>query len=234
MNAYSGAKNLEVMASAVNYNRFLTELVLRYARKGDRVLDFGAGIGTFAGRVKAAGYTVRCVEIDHDQAAHIAGSGISVVRALDEIESRSVDYIYTLNVLEHIEDDVGVLRELRQRLAPGGRMLVYVPAYQVLYSSMDRKVGHFRRYTLESLRQAIHAAGLTMEAGKYVDSLGFFASLAYRYFGNESGDLNEKALIAYDRVAFPLSRAADLACGRVFGKNVFLVAGVPASTAAPR
>src|SRR5882672_7078720 len=114
MDAYSGAKNLEVMASAVNYNRFLTELVLRYARKGDRVLDFGAGIGTFAGRVEAAGYAVRCVERDHDQAAHIADAGMSVVRALDEIEPQSVDYIYTLNVLEHIEDDVGALRELRQ------------------------------------------------------------------------------------------------------------------------
>ena len=224
MNVYEGAENLEVMASAVNYNQFLTQLILSKAKPGDRMLDFGAGIGTFANRVREAGYSVTCVEPDIAQADRVARSGIPVVGQLDQIVDHSVDYIYTLNVLEHIEDDVTALRELSQKLSPGGRILIYVPAFKILFSSMDRRVGHHRRYTLPGLRTAVEAAGLSVEQGRYADCLGFFATLVYKLFGDDSGQIDERALVAYDRIAFPLSRLADIAFGRFFGKNVFLVA----------
>jgi SAM-dependent methyltransferase len=224
MNVYEGAENLEVMASAVNYNQFLTQLILSRAKPGDRMLDFGAGIGTFANRVREAGYSVTCVEPDIAQADRVARSGIPVVGQLDQIVDHSVDYIYTLNVLEHIEDDVAALRELGQKLSPGGRILIYVPAFKILFSSMDRRVGHHRRYTLPGLRTAVEAAGLSVEQGRYADCLGFFATLVYKFFGDDSGQIDERALVAYDRIAFPLSRLADIVFGRFFGKNVFLVA----------
>ena len=224
MKVYEGAENLEVMASAVNYNQFLTQLILSKAKPGDRMLDFGAGIGTFANRIREAGYSVTCVEPDIAQADRVARIGIPVVGQLDQIANRSVDYIYTLNVLEHIEDDVTALRELGQKLSRGGRILIYVPAFKILFSSMDRRVGHHRRYTLPGLRTAVEAAGLSVEQGRYADCLGFFATLVYKFFGNDSGQIDERALVAYDRIAFPLSRLADIVFGRFFGKNVFLVA----------
>jgi SAM-dependent methyltransferase len=227
MNVYEGAENLEVMASAVNYNQFLTQLILSRAKPGDRMLDFGAGIGTFANRVREAGYSVTCVEPDIAQADRVARSGIPVVGQLDQIVDHSVDYIYTLNVLEHIEDDVAALRELGQKLSPGGRILIYVPAFKILFSSMDRRVGHHRRYTLPGLRTAVEAAGLSVEQGRYADCLGFFATLVYKFFGDDSGQIDERALVAYDRIAFPLSRLADIVFGRFFGKNVFIVATRP-------
>ena len=227
MKVYEGAENLEVMASAVNYNQFLTQLILSKAKPGDRMLDFGAGIGTFANRIREAGYSVTCVEPDIAQADRVAGIGIPVVSQLDQIMNQSVDYIYTLNVLEHIEDDVTALRELGQKLSRGGRILIYVPAFKILFSSMDRRVGHHRRYTLPGLRTAVEAAGLSVEQGRYADCLGFFATLVYKFFGNDSGQIDERALVAYDRIAFPLSRLADVVFGRFFGKNVFIVATRP-------
>ena len=227
MKVYEGAENLEVMASAVNYNQFLTQLILSRAKPGDRMLDFGAGIGTFANRIREAGYSVTCVEPDIAQADRVAGIGIPVVGQLDQIMDQSVDYIYTLNVLEHIEDDVTALRELGQKLSRGGRILIYVPAFKILFSSMDRRVGHHRRYTLPGLRTAVEAAGLSVEQGRYADCLGFFATLVYKFFGNDSGQIDERALVAYDRIAFPLSRLADVVFGRFFGKNVFIVATRP-------
>jgi len=227
MKVYEGAQNLEVMASAVNYNQFLTQLILSKAKPGDRMLDFGAGIGTFANRIREAGYSVTCVEPDIAQADRVAGIGIPVVGQLDQIMDQSVDYIYTLNVLEHIEDDVTALRELGQKLSRGGRILIYVPAFKILFSSMDRRVGHHRRYTLPGLRTAVEAAGLSVEQGRYADCLGFFATLVYKFFGDDSGQIDERALVAYDRIAFPLSRLADVVFGRFFGKNVFIVATRP-------
>ena len=71
----------------------------------------------------------------------------------------SFNYIYTLNVLEHIEDDAAALRSLHAKLTDGGKLLIYVPAFPVLYTSMDAKVGHVRRYTRDTLMTRVTAAG---------------------------------------------------------------------------
>jgi len=223
MSQYVGTGNLEVMADAINYNNFLVELVLKHAKAGDRILDFGAGIGTFSRRISERGHDVTCVEPDPDQAAVIAESGLSVHNSLDQIADESLDYLYMLNVLEHVEHDVALLREIHRKLKPGGRLLIYVPAFNVLFSSMDREVGHYRRYTRSSLASAARLAGFSINRTRYCDSLGFFATLVYKLLGDNSGRLNPRSLIAYDRIAFPLSRFADLLAGPIIGKNVVLV-----------
>jgi SAM-dependent methyltransferase len=220
---YTGTENLEVMADAVNYTEFLVELVLSHATREDLILDFGAGIGTISRRVSARGYRVSCVEPDPKQAAVLSESGLAVFRSLDQVGDGSLDYIYTLNVLEHIEDDRATLIALHGKLKRGGRLLIYVPAFEVLYSSMDRKVGHRRRYTRGSLRQLARDAGFRIQGARYADSLGFFASILYRWVGGESGTINRRALVAYDRAIFPLSLVADRLLGRVFGKNALLL-----------
>lgn len=221
---YSGTDNLEVMAEAVNYNKFLLTLIFSYAKRGDRIVDFGAGIGTFARELAQNGYRVHCIEPDTRQAQVITATGLSVSASLEEVEDESVDYLYSLNVLEHIEDDVTMLCEWRRKLKPGGQLLIYVPAFQLLYSSMDRKVGHFRRYTKGDLVKKLHLAGLAVKTAHYVDSIGFFAALAFRLTGNQSGDLNRRALVIYDRLIFPASRLCDRLFAYLFGKNVVVVA----------
>jgi len=103
-------------------------------------------------------------------------------------------------------------------------MLVYVPAFQILFSSMDRKVGHFRRYTLGQLVLAARAAGLVVESARYADCAGFLATLLYKWFGSDTGEINRKSLVAFDRYVFPLSRAADRLFRSWLGKNAVVVA----------
>lgn len=220
---YSGTDNLEIMAEAVNYNRFLERLILKHARAGRRIVDFGAGIGTFATVVAKHGFDISCVEQDETQAKVIRKLGIDVRSSLDELASESCDYVYTLNVLEHIEDDRQALSELYRVLKPGGIILVYVPAMQILFSSMDRKVGHYRRYTRKSLIRVSQDAGFTIDQCCYADSLGFPATLFYKLFDSGSGDLSKLPLIIYDRVAFPISRLLDRLLSNMLGKNVFAV-----------
>lgn len=223
MAEYSGADNLEVMADAINYNQFLVELVLAYVKAGDCILDFGAGIGTFPKRIIEHGHNVCCVEPDPEQASAIAESGLAVYSGLNQIDDDSLDYIYTLNVLEHIEDDHAVLGEIYRKLKSGGRLLIYVPAFQILYSSMDRKVGHYRRYTRSGLTDLVRDAGFHVAKSRYADSAGFLATILYKLIGDNSGAVNVRALIAYDRLIFPLSRIADKLLGSFVGKNVLLV-----------
>lgn len=224
MSAYSGTDNLEVMADAVNYNAFLLDAVRALAHSGDRILDFGAGIGTIAERLAAAGLAVTCLEPDAGQRQRLRDQGLATCAALDDVADGSLDYLYTINVLEHIEHDSDAVAAIARKLRPGGRLLIYVPAFDLLYSSMDRKVGHFRRYRRGPLAKLVAANGFGGISARYADSLGFLAALLYRVLGRDDGGINPRALKFYDRAVFPLSRMLDRLFGRLFGKNVLLTA----------
>jgi SAM-dependent methyltransferase len=218
---YTGVDNLEVLAAAVNYNRFLVDRVAEAAAGAKEAVDFGAGTGTLSGMVRERGLAVTCVEADAGLRERLVYAGLVAHSSLDDLPDDSCGFIYSLNVLEHIEDDVGALRALGRVLEPSGRMFLYVPAFAVLFSSMDRKVGHHRRYRRSTLRRACEDAGLVVERIEYADSLGFAAALLYKWFGSREGAISDAGVRLYDRVAFPVSRLLDrLGCRWLFGKNV--------------
>jgi SAM-dependent methyltransferase len=224
---YSGAENLEVMREAENYNRFLLNTVRRYAPSQGRVLDFGAGDGQFAIPLSQLGYDLTALEPDAFLRGKILAQGVRAVGSLSELDNDSLEYVYSLNVLEHIQDDVGALKQLTEKMRAGSRLLIYVPAFPLLYTEMDAKVGHVRRYTRNTLGRAAEAAGLIVETVDYADSLGFFATLAFKMFGNRSGSINRTALRWYDRAIFPLSRSIDHLAKYWIGKNLLLIARKP-------
>jgi SAM-dependent methyltransferase len=224
MKTYEGTDNLEVMAEARNYNAFLADLVLAHRGDARTAVDFGAGIGTFARMVRERGMDVLCIEPDAAQCALLARLGLAAERDLDALPDATQRYVYSLNVLEHIEDDARALRQIAQKLAPGGRILVYVPAFDVLFSSMDRKVGHHRRYRRGQLVALVQQAGLEVIAARYVDCFGFLATFVYKALGSGKGGIDRRSLIAFDRFLFPLSRLCDLVLSRFVGKNVYVVA----------
>ena len=114
-----------------------------------------------------------------------------------------------------------------EALRPGGKLVIYVPAFMVLYGAFDRRIGHFRRYTRRDLAEKLEAAGFVVSRTVYSDSLGYFAALAHRFIGPADGALSRSALIVYDRFVFPLSRQLDRLFGSVVGKNVLAVALKP-------
>jgi len=216
--------NLEMMVKARRYNNFLLSLIRKYTKQDCTVIDFGSGIGIFARELHGNGVHISCVEPDPTHAAIAAAAGLPVSRSLDDIQDMSVDYIYALNVLEHIEDDEATLMKIWSKLKPDGVLLVYVPAFQILYSSMDRKVGHFRRYTKRALLEKLRKVGFHVMNARYADSLGFFVSLLFRFLGNNTGSLNRLGLILYDRIIFPISKICDVLFSSFLGKNIIVVA----------
>jgi SAM-dependent methyltransferase len=225
--SYSGRDNLAVMRQARRYNAFLIGLLERFLGGGGRILDFGAGEGTFAQPLRERGYQILCLENDGELIAHLKQEGFEVLTGLEEVEDASLDSLYSLNVLEHIEDDAAVLAAWQQKLRPGGRLFVYVPAHQFLFGSMDRKVGHYRRYHKKGLRRGLEAAGFRVETLRYADSLGVAATLAYNLLGDREGSINPASLRLYDRWVFPLSRLADRLFHPFLGKNLYAYARKP-------
>jgi SAM-dependent methyltransferase len=221
MSEYAGTDSLEVMTCAVRYNAYLLGLVEQLAERDARILDFGAGIGTFAARLRDRGYSVECVEPDPKQGALIESKGLVNRLSASDFAERRFDLVYSFNVFEHVDDHVQAMRDVLRVLRPGGQLLAYVPALGFLFTSMDAKVGHVRRYTRATLTKAMREAGFTIDEARYADIVGVPATLAYKWFGNEDGSIHERALIAYDRAVFPISRALDRATDRLLGKNVW-------------
>jgi len=224
---YSGVENLEIMKGAHNYNSYLVNLVISEARDAPVALDFGAGIGTFASELGKYGTRVICIEPDLSLRRRLKVMQFEAHDSLHSVPDKSVPYIYSLNVLEHIEDDVGILRELFRRLKPEGRLLIYVPAFEILFSSADKMVGHKRRYTKDILVRRLELAGFQVEQARYIDSLGFVVALLFKFIGNKEGRVNPLALKIFDRWIFPLSLTLDRLMGSVAGKNVLVLASRP-------
>jgi SAM-dependent methyltransferase len=90
------------------------------------------------------------------------------------IAHHEFDTVVALNVLEHIPDDLGALRRIYDLLSPGGHVLLFVPADQKLFGTMDTQVGHMRRYSRETLRQVLEEAGFEPKKITYQNIFGRF------------------------------------------------------------
>jgi SAM-dependent methyltransferase len=223
--SYTGLDVLTALdEAATNYNALLVELILGAAQGRQRMLDFGAGIGTFSNLLRKRGVKVACVETDPYLADLLTRNGFTTFRDLNEVPASSFEFIFSLNVLEHIADDRAVLRQLATKLAPGGRLLIYVPAFRILWTGLDDKLKHHRRYRRKGLERVVRSVGLRIDESRYVDSIGFFATLLVKVFAPKQAELTRRAIAFYDAWLIPLSRVLDGLLGLFFGKNVFVVA----------
>jgi SAM-dependent methyltransferase len=184
------------------------------------VLEFGAGIGTLAIEwQKQTNVRPECVEVDAELQQAIVERGFPCYPSIGAVEKK-FDGIYSSNVLEHIEDDLNVLKQLRSIVTDGGVLAVYVPALMQLYSATDRSFGHWRRYRRAELIDKAKAAGFEVIDCYYVDSLGLLAWFTAMW--------SEKSLRFYDTWIYPVSGALDdLFMRHIAGKNLLLIAKAP-------
>ncbi|HTH59862.1 MAG TPA: class I SAM-dependent methyltransferase [Paraburkholderia sp.] len=225
--AYTGTDLLVSTEDALsNYNKWIVRMFTSVAARFNacRVLDFGAGVGSLATIFRDETGTVpETLEIDPAQRDILAERGFNPVAGIDEL-GNGIDFVYTSNVLEHIPDDVDALQKLRSHMNANGRIAIYVPAFMMIWSSLDDKVGHQRRYTKHMLTEHLRRAGFEVETIRYCDSVGFMLALLFRFIGNSSGEPSRSSLVLFDRFLLPVSRAIDLVASPFFGKNVFAVA----------
>jgi SAM-dependent methyltransferase len=194
---------------------------------GPRVLDVGAGTGAITqhlaqGRevvaVELSDWCVRALERRFADAANVTVAQVDLHQLRDE---RGFDAIVMINVLEHLRDDVGALSALRGVLHPGGRVVIYVPAMNWLYTGFDSRIGHYRRYAKWRLRAVVKAVGLHVVELRYLNALAIPAwlLLAHSRIADEPGG----GLALWDRVGVPVGRVLDTLHLPV-GLNLFCVA----------
>ncbi len=139
----------------------------------DDVLDVGAGSGVFTRQLVDAGLARRgtCVDPGYpaERVETYNGCSIAFVRKVDAVPQK---LILMMDVLEHVNDDVGLLKEYTDRMPGDGRVVVTVPAFQFLWSGHDVFLEHKRRYTLAHAEDVIRRANLRVLKGRY-----FFGAL---------------------------------------------------------
>jgi SAM-dependent methyltransferase len=200
-------------------------------KDGFKVLDFGAGTGALA-QIWLDEYLVQpdCVEIDPDLIKILKDKNFKVFSDLNRLQLK-YNYIYSSNVLEHIEDDKEVLSEIFNKLEDEGKLAIYVPAFPILFSSLDYKVGHFRRYRKKEIRKKLESAGFEIQEIRYCDSLGFIGTLILKSLKIDTGmALSSPGFLRFhDTIFHPSSLILDkFGFNRAFGKNILVFANKPA------
>jgi SAM-dependent methyltransferase len=176
-----GIETLLRMADVDAYNDWIFHKIWPYL--GERVLEVGCGIGNMTGYYADRSLLV-CVDLlaeslklardkigSHPNLQLVQGD-ICEESTVARLKDYNFDTAVMLNVLEHIPDDARALAAIHRLLAPGGRLLLLVPAARYLYGTLDRALGHYRRYEREPLRQLVEQSGYRIETLHYMNLPG--------------------------------------------------------------
>jgi len=202
-------------------------------------VDVGCGTGAVLDELAALGHR-RVLGTDLDPhalrlTATRLRAGVSVARAVAEalpLPTASVDVLTSLDVVEHLDDDVRALREYARVLRPGGRLLLAVPAYTWAWSDHDVELGHRRRYVRAQLEEVVTAAGFVQVEARYFHS--WLVPLAFALRKTPLQALVKDAPAESVSMGGPAQNAlghrlaaADRRLSLPFGLSLFLTARAP-------
>jgi len=169
----------------VGRRRIIQSLVEKISTelKTERILDVGCGTGAnlkmLAAYGKAEGVDISPQAVDF---CHERGLDSVKLGAIEQLpyEDNSFELVTALDVIEHLDDDISGLREMRRVLRRQGRILVFVPAFMFLWGVQDDVSNHRRRYTLPRLLKAVEEAGFSVEWSSYANISFFLPVLVVR------------------------------------------------------
>lgn len=225
---YSGTE-LDAMAEAGNYCRWIMHYFGPFL--GRRIAEIGAGTGTFSELLLKSKETERLVLFEaadnlfpqlsrrfSDQRVRLHNSTFEP-RLLGE----PVDSIVLVNVLEHVSDDDALLLQIYRSLRVGGSLLLFVPALEWNYGSLDKAFEHHRRYGKQGLNRKLRSAGFQIERMRYVNIMGvaswFIAGNVLR-----QTTLRPAQVRWYDRWIIPWSFKLEELCEPPLGQSLLAIA----------
>lgn len=197
---------------------------------GSSVVEIGAGIGAFTGywlkhstRVLAIEPAANCASIlrqryDNDPRVEIVQEEISKIK---QKHYGSYDTAISINVFEHIQDDMSALIKTQKMLLPGGKFILLVPAFPELYGEIDLKVGHHRRYCPNELKDKLRESGFKIIDMRYFDLVGI---MPWWLLKKRRRNVSKVNIILFDIMIVPWSRAIEELIRPPCGLSIFAIA----------
>jgi len=180
-----GLQTLETIAKAEKFNKWMFETVRPLCR--GRILEIGSGIGNISQYFLQEEAQMMLSDIRTQYCTHLRKK-FAQFPTLEEVVQMdltdpefediysnwkgSFDTVFALNVVEHIQDDALAVKNCRFLLKEGGILLILVPAYQMLYNTFDKTLGHFRRYTRQTLTALFKNGNFDVIHAQYFNALG--------------------------------------------------------------
>jgi SAM-dependent methyltransferase len=224
-------RDLEAMARARNLPAWILSSFRRFL--GSHIVEVGAGCGNFSPHLaETRPESLVCIEPSRNMYELLCErvASLGPARALHgTLREHSAalphrpDTILYVNVLEHIEHDLEEIRTARDTLAPGGHLIIFVPALQWLFGSADDAFGHFRRYEREGLSRLITQAGLEPVSTRFFDIAGILPwFVLFRILRMECFTPSQVGL--YDGLVVPVMRPIERVLPPPIGKNLVCIA----------
>ena len=230
-----GEQTLELIAAAHRFNRWMYQRIRRFIQPGS-VLEIGSGIGNISQFFLDDNYEISLSDIRNGYCNHLAAKfegypNLKAVEIIDLIDPDfeqkhaallgTFDNVYALNVIEHIENDALAIRNCQKLLKPGGVLIILVPAYSALSNAMDEHLGHFRRYTRQSLKQLFVAQNFQLQTTFYFNLAGVPGWYINGKVMKEE-TINSGLMRLYNQLV-PLFKLTDWITGRRLGLSVVAV-----------
>jgi SAM-dependent methyltransferase len=226
---YTGSLTLEVLEGADKYNQWIFESISPYLNS--TVLEIGSGIGNISSFIKnkdsitltdiepvfltllkkkfnIKNYTVRYFDITKDP---------------NKTNINKYNTVFGINVLEHIEDDVAALTNLKKLINKSGNLVLLVPAKKKAYNKLDKNLGHFRRYEKNELILKLNKAGYTIIKIQYFNALGLLSWVVRNYISNQDTQLSKKQVALFDNIV-PLLKIIEKYIRVPIGISLIVVA----------
>lgn len=213
------------LSEARNYRRAIVSVFGPFAC-GD-TLEVGCGIGQFTQDLQKFSPGAKITGLEPDPAFHPKfrhnNPDIPLLKGTAQNVAGQWDCIVSVNVLEHIKDDLREIQTYKLLLRNGGHLCLFVPARQEIYSLVDAKFGHHRRYSRRELQSKLEAGGFRVLKLQYFNPIGYFTWLvACKLLRRQSFSLGSIKL--FDRWILPVSLATGRLLGNPIGQSLILVA----------
>ncbi|MEX2596290.1 MAG: class I SAM-dependent methyltransferase [Salibacteraceae bacterium] len=183
----------------IHRNDCIAEMIKRFPPSG-AFLDIGGGNGFVAKRIQDEGFETIVLEPGPVGASNSKKRGVEQVICSTfqdaHFPPQSIDAAGMFDVIEHIEDDDAMLREIHASLKENGRLYLSVPAFDWLWSQVDEDAGHFRRYTKTSMKDVLERAGFELEFSTYIFSVLPLPIFLFRSIPSKLGSKKQHTEIA--------------------------------------
>ena len=230
----TGNKILEVIENAGRFNHWMYQTIQPFLQ--GNILEIGSGIGNISAFFLTDNATITLSDTDVFYIQKLKNkfysfqnlNGVLLIDIQDpcfettyDLIKEQYDSIFLLNVLEHVADDTAALKNCRFLLKPGGTLLILTPAYSLLYSSLDKALGHYRRYTKSQLNYLLQMNNLVPKKSFYFNALGIVAWLYGKILRLKTIPATEMGL--FNKIT-PFAKFIDKIMFRKIGLSV-LIAG---------
>ena len=231
-----GLHTLEVIAKAERFNKWMYDQ-FKDQLKGE-VLEIGSGIGNISQLVINDGHSTTLSDYNEEYYEKLKkkfsqNKNVREIVSIDLLDpnfenkysayKEKFDSIFLLNVIEHIKDDELAVKNCNYLLKNKGHLVLLAPAYSWLYSSFDKQLGHYRRYSLDSLKDLLKKENFGILSGSYFNFAGIGGWLLFGKILNQKM-LSKGEMSAFNKIV-PIAKFMDKVFGGQIGLSI-IVTGV--------